>query len=126
MNNLPCKLRARLASDPFYKTCARKDLFGHECAGRITWEHAMTFGGKQIQTMYSIVPLCEKAHSVDNYQDAGDLNKKLNVWIALNRATDDELVSISKAMDYFRYRSFLNEYFGFAYKEPIFDPILSI
>lgn len=123
MNNIPPKLRAELTEDPFYKTCARKNLFGHTCDGRITWEHAMTYAGKQIQARFAIIPLCTKAHSIDNYQDSGDLNKNLNVWIALNRATDDELISISRAMDYFKYRAYLNDYFGGVYTEPLLEPI---
>lgn len=81
MTKIPPKLRAQLTTDPYYKVCARKGILEHECGGKITWEHAMTFGGKQIQERYAIVPLCERAHSVNNYQDGGDLNKNLNVWI---------------------------------------------
>lgn len=122
MNNIPQKLRKELAADPFYKTCALAGLFQHECDGRITWEHTLIYAGKQIQARFAIVPLCAKAHSVDQFQDAGDLNKKINVWVALNRASDDDLLSISKAVDYFLYRSHLNEYFGCVYREPVFTP----
>lgn len=101
-----------MASNPFYKHCARAGLKGHVCDGRITWEHAMTYAGGQIQEKWAIIPLCAKAHAVDQYQDGGDLDKRCNEWIALNRATPDELLAISKAKDYFYRKNFLNRIFG--------------
>lgn len=125
MNNLPPKLRKELVADPFYKTCAREGLFDHECGGRITWEHAMYFAGKQIQKKWAIIPLCAKAHSVDNFQDGGDLDKHLNEWIALNRATDEDLLPVCKTIDYFHYRHTLNIKYGKAYIEPILEESLA-
>lgn len=112
MNNLPPKLRRELAKDPEYKVCARRGLHGHECAGRITFEHALIYAGKQIQSRWAIIPLCEKAHNCGRWQDCGDMNKNINQWIALHRATDAEIAAISKAKDYRRYRDFLDLHFG--------------
>lgn len=112
MNAIPKNLRKDLVSDPFYKTCARAGYHGHQCEGRVTFEHAMIFAANQIQEKWAIIPLCEKAHAVGPFQDGGDFNKKINEWIALNRATDQEILSICKARDYFRYRGLLNQIFG--------------
>lgn len=117
MNNIPPKLKTELAVDPYYKVCARSGLFGHVCSGRVTWEHALYYAGKQIQARFAIVPLCEFAHSVCKYQDGGDMSKEINVWIALNRATDDELRAISKTINYLRERQRLNNIYG-VYVEP--------
>ena len=117
MTNIPNKLRNELRSDPYYRHCAREGLHGHECAGRITWEHSMYFDGKQIQKRWAIIPLCAKAHNVDEWQDRGDMDKRINEWIALNRATPDEILAISKARDYFLYRGYLNRSYG-AYMAP--------
>lgn len=122
MNNIPPKLRRELAADPYYKQCAREGLFGHECDGRITWEHALYFGGKQIQKRFAILPLCAKAHNVDLWQDRGDLDKTINEWIALNRASQDELLEVSKARDYFLYRGYLNRRYGL-YIAPRIEPL---
>lgn len=118
MNNIPIKLRKQLASDSYYHACARKGWHEHACAGRITWEHALILAGKQVQERFAIIPLCAKAHAVDAFQDGGDLNKEINLWIALNRATDEEMLSISKANDYFLWRHRLNETYG-TYRESI-------
>ena len=118
MNALPTKLRRDLASDPFYKRCAREGLHGHECAGRITWEHAMYYAGTQLQKKWAIIPLCEKAHNCGPWQDRGDMNKTVNEWIALNRAGDEDLLPICKAKDYFLRRGFLNRQFGGPYIAP--------
>lgn len=120
MNNIPTKLRKELAGDSYYRHCAREGLHGHECAGRVTWEHAMYFNGSQLQKRWAIVPLCAKAHSVDEWQDRGDMDKEINQWIALNRASQDDLLEVSKATDYFLYRGYLNRKYG-AYVAPEAD-----
>lgn len=112
MNNMPIKLRRDCASDTFYKRCARAGLHGHACAGRITFEHAIIVAGKQVQAKWAVIPLCEKAHNCGRFQDCGDFNKHINEWIALSRATIDELRAISKAFDYVRYLNYLNEKYG--------------
>lgn len=112
MNNIPKKLRAQLADDPYYYVCARKGLHGHICGGRITWEHVLINAGKQLQKRAFIIPLCAKAHAVDKFQDGGDLKKDVNLWIALNRATEEEILAISKAQNYFITRAYLNKKYG--------------
>jgi len=110
MNNVPASLRGQLADDPEYKRCALRGY--HACGGRITWEHAFVFAGKQIQLRWAIIPLCARGHGVDEWQDAGTLNKGMNQWCALNRATDEELKVISKATNYLRERKRLNDIYG--------------
>lgn len=99
-----------MAADPFYKICARRCDGG--CSGRITWEHAIIYAGRQLNEKWAIIPLCEYHHSIDSYQDGGDLQKEKNVWIALNRANDDELRAVSKAVNYLVLRERLNEKYG--------------
>lgn len=89
--------------------CALRD---HNCGGRITWEHCLIYGGKQIDEAWAIIKLCEAHHSVGMYQDNGLLNKEKNMWIALNRATDDELLKYSKAIPYIEKRLLLNKKFA--------------
>lgn len=101
-----------MSEDPFYSVCALSGRHGHECDGRITWEHALIYKGSKLQEPWSIIPLCEKAHAVNSYQDAGTMKKELNVWIALNQGTEEDLRAISKAVDYIRERHRLNTIYG--------------
>ena len=104
---IPNKLLKEILADPYYKKCARhKD---GNCGGRITFEHCLIFGGKQIQELWAIIPLCEYHHNVLSYQDKGDLNKEKNVWLALNRATDEQLEKYSRAIDYKQLKIRLNK-----------------
>lgn len=112
MNRIPLPLRRELARDPFYKVCARQNQQGHICEGRVTWEHAIIFAGNQVQAKWAIVPLCAKAHGVDQFQDGGDLDKQVNEWIALNRAEAEELSAVSRVIDYRRRLSYLNGIYG--------------
>ena len=89
------------------QVCARQSDGG--CGGRLTWEHAIIYGGRQLDEPWSIILLCARHHAVDEYQDGGDLQKEKNVWHALNQATDDELQAVSKAIDYIRLKKTLNE-----------------
>ncbi len=109
MKAIPAKLKKEMAADPYYKTCARQN---EDCDGRITWEHAVIFGGNQIQAKWAIIPICEFHHAVNKHQDGGDLNKEINMHIALNRASDSELLSISKAINYLELRIRLNKKYG--------------
>tara|TARA_R110000868_G_scaffold160448_8_gene390088 strand:+ start:339 stop:674 length:336 start_codon:yes stop_codon:yes gene_type:complete len=78
-----------MAADPYYKVCARASE--GTCRGKITWEHALIYAGRQIQEKWAIIPLCEWHHAVNKFQDSGDLNKRLNELIALLRATPEDL-----------------------------------
>ena len=82
------------------------------CGGRITYEHTLIFAGKQIDEVWAIIKICEYHHDVNTYQGNGDLNKEKNVWVALNRATDTELLKYSKAIDYIVMRKRLNKKYG--------------
>ena len=79
------------------------------CGGRLTFEHTLIYGGKQIDEAWAIIILCSRHHAVNEYQDGGDLQKEKNVWLALDQATDEELLKYSKAIDYIRLKKTLNE-----------------
>lgn len=81
MNNMPLKLRKKLANDPFYDKCSRR---GRECSGRITFEHALYYAGSQIQEEWAIIPLCWYHHLGEG------LVKDFNEWVALNRLFSNE------------------------------------
>lgn len=110
MRKLTEEAKYEIETNPFYKKCSRsKD---GNCSGRITIEHALIFGGKQIDLPFALIPLCEFHHSVNKYQDGGDLNKEKNEWIALSRASEQEITQISKAVDYKHKLKYLNEKYG--------------
>lgn len=113
MNNIPPKLRAEMVSDYEYSTCLRhRVLLDHMCqpdpiSGKlIEWEHVITFAGRQLQKKWAIIPICWLVHR------GGKLDKEINEWISLNRATDDELREVSKATDYIHKRTHLNRKYG--------------
>lgn len=112
-------LRKDIGEDPEYSRCSLQGIsFVDECEGRITREHALIYAGKKIQEKWAIIPLCAKHHAVDQFQDAGTMVKQRNVWVALNRATPEELRRFSKAVNYERMRATLNEEFG-VYVSPV-------
>lgn len=87
MTPIPLKLRKQLEVDPYYSMCSRA---GSECNGRITWEHAIIYAGRQVQERWAIIPLCEFHHL------GKGLNKQINIFIALSRATPEELKKYPK------------------------------
>lgn len=107
MRKISQKVKKQLLDEP--DICALKD---YNCDGRITWEHTLIYASKQIDEVWAIIKICEYHHAVGKYQDGGNLQKQKNVWVALNRATDDELRKYSKAIDYINLRKKLNEHYG--------------
>lgn len=113
MNKIPPKLRLEMAADSYYTRCARKDaLHDHQCeedplTGKlIEWEHVFYWKGSQLQRKWCIIPICWLVHR------GGKLDKTINEWIALNRATEPELDEISKAVNYKHKRDYLNKIYG--------------
>ena len=87
MRPIPQKLRNQIAADPYMKVCARS---GWDCQGRITWEHAFIYAGKQINEAWAIIPLCWFHHL------GPGVDKRINEAIALNRATEEDLKKYPK------------------------------
>lgn len=117
MRPIPKKMLREILEDPHYHGCARSDI---SCKGRITLEHAIIFRGRQLNEKWAIIPLCAFHHSVDQFQDGPGLNKEINIMIALNRATNEELFAISKVIDYIWMRDVLNGKYN---TNRIFSPI---
>lgn len=109
MRAISSRVRKVIDTDKYYKTCARWRDGG--CSYHITMEHALIYGGNQIDEVWAIIPLCTYHHAVNEYQDGGDLDKNKNVWIALNRASDEELLKYSRR-DFISERSKLNKIYG--------------
>lgn len=105
------ELRTEIENDPEYRVCMLKNY--HTCEGRITREHALYYANKKIQQKFAIIALCAAGHGVDLFQDSStELPKDMRAWVALSRATDEEIQSISKAVNYFRERDRLNQKYG--------------
>lgn len=110
MTPIPPKLRKLLAADPEYYRCC---LLGYsECGGRINWHHAITFKGRQLQERWAILPTCERHHGTGKWLDAGTFDQEILLWVALNRASEEDLWAISRAVNYPRERYRLNSKFG--------------
>lgn len=101
-------VKAKLLEEP--QVCLRADE--GNCQGRITFEHAIIYAGRQLDEVFAILRICEYHHGVNRFQDGGDMNKEKHVWLALNRASDDELRKYSKAIDYIALRERLNKKYG--------------
>ncbi len=108
MNNVPQKLKNKWETEK--PVCCRKDE--GNCSGRLTKDHTITWKSKQLQEDWAIVDACEYHHAVGRFQSGGDLNREKHVYIALERATDDQLREISKAIDYIALRNRLRVKYG--------------
>lgn len=108
MRAISPRVKEILDSEP--EVCALRHTGA--CGGRITREHAVIFKGQQLNEAWAIIKICARHHSVDEYQDGGLLDKEVNLWVAVNRATDAELTAVTKAIDYHREKRRLNEKYG--------------
>lgn len=113
------EVRKDVSADPEYTRCGIPDAFGPH-GGRVTREHSLIHAGKKIQEKWAIIPCCAAHHGVDSYQDAPtEAAKEIRVWVALNRATDEDLIRFSKAINYIRMRAYLNDKYGIYVPPPI-------
>lgn len=96
---IPKDVRNELECDPRMKRC----VVGGECSGVIQWHHSQTWKGIRLQEAWSICGICEKHHREEaKYRDV--INRD-----CFNRATDEELERISKAVNYKAERDRLNK-----------------
>lgn len=109
MRAISPRVRKVIDTDKYYRTCARWRDGG--CSSCITMEHTLIYAGRQIDEVWAIIPLCTWHHAVNEHQDGGDLDKNKNVWIALNRATDKELLEYPRR-DFITERTKLNLIYG--------------
>lgn len=98
MRPIPQKLKDKLSKDKYYKNCVLCRADG------VQWHHNLIFGGRQVNAEFCILPLCPDCH---RKADRKDVKEKLN-WIMLNRATDEELIFYSKAINYLQLKERLN------------------
>ena len=122
-NVMPASLRASVGANPEYLRCAIDTpeyvkRWG-KCEGRITREHAIINAGKKLQEEWAIPPFCAKHHGVDFHQDCHmEAPKRVREWVALNRATDEELLKYPKS-GYIKLRELRNREFGEYVMPPI-------
>lgn len=121
MRRISYQVRKEINADVEYKTCMLRAHRDHICGGRLTMEHALIYAGRQIDAKWAIISVCARGQEVDQYQDAHTMDKDLNHWVALNRATPAELAAISKVINYEREKARLNQIYG-TYK-PVLRPV---
>jgi hypothetical protein len=82
MRPIPHDIRAALAADPFMERCIFRlpGAPATPCAGRIEWEHAVVYAGRQVNETWAIVPCCT-AHHRGRF-----LRKRFNLYVAILRA----------------------------------------
>ena len=80
MRPISQKLRKELEHRADMKRCIHNG-----CPEKPEWEHAWTYGGRQINEQWAIVPVCEYHH-----RGVG-LNKEYNQYMSLKRATEYDL-----------------------------------
>ena len=82
MRKIKKKLRTRISEDPQMRVCIywNDNAPNHDCDGRIEWEHAFIYAGKQINEEWAIVGCCTAHNRSDR------MVKEYNQFIALQKA----------------------------------------
>jgi len=94
---IPLKLREELSKDPFMQVCIMPG-----CGSKkVEWHHPFLYMGKRLNARWSIVPACYKHHR------GGHLDMDYTRYVALQRATDEELAKYPR-VDWRQMKSYLN------------------
>jgi|SRR5579872_3774022 len=109
MRKISEQTRDILKKDKQMKACCLRSTKFDLCKGRINWHHNLIYEGKQSDIPETILPLCEGFHH--RYADQTDIKEQLD-WIMLYRMSDEQIKSISKAVDYFQRKIYLTSKFG--------------
>lgn len=110
MRAISKKVKDELLADPRMKVCARRDE--GNCDGRITFEHALIYAGRQLDEAWAILGICEYHHGVNKHQDGGAMNKEKHEWLALRQAPEGRLKELGKAVNYEQKLLYLNSKYG--------------
>ena len=102
MRPIPKKLHEQIAKDSFMKTCIHEN---EECRGRVEWEHAFTYRGRQINEAWAIVPVCTYHHR------GPGLNKEYNQYRTIIRADIDDLCKRMPNKDWRQIKKYLSNKF---------------
>ena len=102
MHPIPSKIRAELSKDTKMRICIHNNT---DCLGRVEWEHAWIYGGKQIQEVWAIVPVCTYHH-----RGAG-LDKDFNQYCSLKKATQTDLQKYDR-FDWEQKKKYLEKKYG--------------
>lgn len=100
---IPPKQRKKMAEDLFYWSCCVAD---DQCSGNIQWHHNHTWQGKRTNEVFGILPVCEYHHRIES-----SIKDRLD-WVMLNRMSDIELKTFSKAVNLKDRRDRLNNQYG--------------
>lgn len=108
MRPIPAKLRKELGEDWFMKRCIyeRPDAPNRKCRGRITFEHAFLYAGRQINEKWAILPCCEAHNSGEA------MVKDFNRYVALERANLEDLARRMPKRDWGQLWKFLSQKYG--------------
>ena len=98
---IPDAVRDTLTKDSFMKTCC-------VCGEVPQWHHAIIHAGSAVNEAWAIVPLCAKHHKEVNKKSVQDVIE----WVAMNRATPEELTILSSVIDYKSKLTWLNSKYG--------------
>jgi len=75
-------------------------------------EHVWKYRNRQVDEVWAIVRLCERAHSVGTYQMNGILDKRINEFLSLRHATDEDLKKYPRT-DWDQKRKYLEGTYGY-------------
>lgn len=94
MRKLTIEAKQEIQTNPFYLKCCIADF--SECKGRIEIHHNMIFGGRQVDDVWTLLPLCHRHHELEKYPE---VKERLN-YIMLQRASDAQISPYCKVIPY--------------------------
>lgn len=108
MNNIPPKLRAEIAADPFYQRCCITGAMAKNT--KIEWHHNLIFAGKQVQEKWAILPLVESVHDDIAYHkeecDCKEMIESFQPWYGFTFYHSDDCAIVKHIERYPQMQSF--------------------
>jgi len=99
---IPDAVRDELSKSDFMKVCC---FCGND---KPQWHHNLIHGGRQVQEVWAILPLCKSCHDQVNIKSF----RRLADWVMWNRAPHEAIDKYSNVLNYKAHKEHLNSMFG--------------
>ncbi len=100
-------MRNQIAEDIEMSRCIYEQIGrGNECNGKVEWEHAIMYAGRQLNEPWAIVGVCTYHHR------GNGLNKNFNRFMAIRRADIEQVQAKYPKVDWWQVWNYLSKEFN--------------
>jgi len=105
---IPTKMLQQMLAMPYYRQCCFHTRFAGKCGvGRLQYHHHLRYGGRRINEIFAILPLCPTIHEAE-----GNVKIREHLdYIMVTRMTEEDFAKYPN-VDWQQKKEYLTEKFN--------------